>query len=54
MFHFDPHQLTVIGSIDGKFSFAISNILEPEASGKRFTYLDGDSGLARFFARLAD
>jgi carbon monoxide dehydrogenase subunit G len=53
--HFDPPKQTVIRSVDGKFGFTISNILEPEAGGTRLTYrLEVDSGLGGFFGKLAD
>lgn len=52
---FDPPRHRVIRSVDGKFDFTISNTLEPEAGGTRFTYrVDVDSGLGGLFGRMAD
>jgi carbon monoxide dehydrogenase subunit G len=53
--HFDPPKQTVIRSIEGKFDFTISNVLEPEARGTRLTYrVEVDSGMGGFFGKLAD
>lgn len=53
--HFDPPKKTVIRSVEGKFDFIISNVLEPEASGTRLTYrVEVDSGMGGFFGKLAD
>lgn len=53
--HFDPPKHMVIRSVDGKFGFTISNILEPEAGGTRLTYrVEVDSGLGGFFGKLAE
>ncbi|WP_458781278.1 SRPBCC family protein [Arthrobacter sp. D3-16] len=53
--HFDPPKQSVIRSIEGKFDFTISNVLEPEAGGTRLTYrVEVDSGMGGFFGKLAD
>ncbi|WP_461174823.1 SRPBCC family protein [Arthrobacter sp. Z1-9] len=53
--HFDPPKQTVIRSVEGKFDFTISNVLEPEAGGTRFTYrVEVNSGMGGFFGKLAD
>lgn len=52
---FDPPKQTVIRSVEGKFDFTISNVLEPETSGSRLTYrVEVDNGMGGFFRKLAD
>lgn len=53
--HFDSPKQSVIRSVEGKFGFTISNVLEPEESGTRLTYrLEVDSGMGGFFGKIAD
>lgn len=52
--HFDPPRQTVIRSVESKFDFTISNILEPEASGTRLTYRVEAGSLGGFFGKLTD
>ncbi|TDL38873.1 SRPBCC family protein [Arthrobacter nitrophenolicus] len=53
--HFDSPKQSVIRSVEGKFDFTISNVLEPEDSGTRLTYrLEVDSGMGGFFGKIAD
>lgn len=52
---FEAPTKTVIHSVEGKFDFTITNILEPEGSGTRLTHrVDADSGLGGVFGKLAD
>lgn len=51
--HFDPPKQTVIRSVEGKFDFTISNVLEPETSGSRLTYrVEVANGMGGFLANL--
>jgi carbon monoxide dehydrogenase subunit G len=53
--HFEPPAKSVIRSVDGQLTFTISNVLEPEGSGTRLTYLlEVDSGMRGIFGKLAD
>jgi hypothetical protein len=53
--HFEPPAKSVIRSVDGQFNFSITNILEPEGSGTRLTYLlEVESGIGGIFGKLAD
>lgn len=52
---FDPPNKLAIESVGGDFKFSISNSLEPQGDGTRFTYrIDADSGLGGVFGKLAD
>lgn len=52
---FEAPKKTVIRSVEGKFDFTITNVLEPEGNGTRLTHrIDSDSGLGGVFGKLAD
>jgi carbon monoxide dehydrogenase subunit G len=52
---FDPPNKLAIESVGGDFKFSISNSLERQGDGTRFTYrIDADSGLGGVFGKLAD
>jgi len=51
----EPPRRAVSRAVEGKMQFTVSNTLEPEGDGTRFTYrVEAESGLGGVFGRLAD
>jgi hypothetical protein len=52
---FEPPTRSISRAVEGKLYFTVTNSLQPEKGGDRFSYrIDADSGLGGIFGRLAD
>lgn len=55
IFEREPPRRTASRVVEGKLQFTVTNTLEPEGDGTRFTYrVEAAPGLADVFGRLAD